>query len=449
MMNERNNNIQEIGWKEASEVIKHVDRELVDIIDSCDPPKDYTLFKASYRYGSVVLKEGILHLPDSSGRVQPINSLEIPSHIREKLSYSNFPLGIITKGSNEVFLEDYDRVVSLAFFKPKFILGLWETFDAAACFPRKIWSVYAGARSLYMLPKISDAYGNNKLKKLYNIKASIPLKLFDHADFFSTLTSSKILKNKNTWTNEVIFFTKKWLNQHQKQNNWANFRLYLMEQVWATTVDTRIRIAYDYFWQRFAKELERRRLKVSSYIISTLKHIIAIGLGVFPAYKPVGAQQFSGPVHLLQDVYVNDYGLKSYVPTVMEPHHFSRKDDVKFVYYSLQSPNSFETIPKNRNITKIIDEVRELKMLSDIFYEEALALSNKLKIENTALSWLVDNISIDYFHSEKDIHDEIRQSREMPQEDKSLIFTQHEYKNNNIFAENSPFVRGCVRLSKN
>lgn len=173
-----NPNIQEVTWKQVRMSAHQANPELATIIDAWDPPKDYTLLKVSYQYGDILLQDGLLYLPDNKGNVFPITSSFVPNKIKEQLSYSNFPLGLITAGGNEVFLETNDRVISLIFFNPVVILGLWESLDPnTPYFPKRLWNVCAGTRSLFMLPKISEASGHNRLKKLYEIKSHAPKKL--------------------------------------------------------------------------------------------------------------------------------------------------------------------------------------------------------------------------------------------------------------------------------
>jgi hypothetical protein len=170
-MENDNPNIQEFNWDKNENAIKRVNPDLFDIVNGWQPSKSSSFIKVTYQYGDIVLKDGLLHLPDKNGQLYPITHPNIPNSLRERLSYSSFPLGVITTGGNEVYLETENRVVSLAFFNPGVILRLWETLDPSTShFPKKIWNVYAGARSLISLPMISEASGYNKLKKIYGIK---------------------------------------------------------------------------------------------------------------------------------------------------------------------------------------------------------------------------------------------------------------------------------------
>lgn len=439
-----NPHIQEIAWKEAKGTLKYINPTLTDIINTWNPPADHTLLKVSYNYGDSILKEGTMFFPDSKGILYSIDSPKTSKEITEKLAYSTVPLGVIIRGGNEVFLETENRTVSLAFFKPGTILGLWETLDPASShFPKRIWSACAGARSLFMLPKISEALSHKKLKKRYGVKSPAPKQMYDHSKIFAEIAKSK--EFKSDWSNEIIFFTNKWLERRTDDIGWLRFHHYLLESVWELSDYHRNRITYDRFWQLFAKSLEKQGIRPSSYLMDTVKHLISIGLGAVPGFKPAGDTEFVGPVHALQDVYINDYGLKQYVPTIMEPCHFSEGEYCRHLYYSLQMPTLLESLPQTRLQSKIISEIRELKMLIDNFFKEAL--DGVLKIDNSRIEWLINNVEYDFFHSEKDIYGEIRLASEMPKEDPALVYTMNKYKNK-TFSEAAPFMRGCVRISR-
>ena len=437
-----NPNIQEVSWDKVENLIKRVEPELHDLIKRFKLTKNHTLLKVTYRYGDILLREGMFYLPDKQGKLHPINHPYVPDDLRKKLSYSSFPLGVITNGGNEVYFETENRVVSLAFFEPGVILGLWETLDPETShFPKKIWNVYSGARSLITLPMISEASCHNRLKKKYGIKSPPAKKMIDHARLFSELAKSN--KFNSTWTNEVIFFTSEWLDQkYYEQPYWLKLQHYFLKKAWDLSGFNRNQVSYDCVWQFFSEKLEKQNIKINAYTLDTMKHLIAIGLGAFPGFKPVGQKQLSGPTHRIQEILLEDYGLKWYIPTIMEPGNFKPNGEIKYLYYPLLAPTLIESSP-HISQTKIIAETRKIKNLMNIFYDEAI--SGSLKIEHSSIEWLINNVKFDYFHTDEDSFGEIRLSGDMPKEDPSLLFTPMKTKNS-IFTESSSFVRGCVRL---
>jgi hypothetical protein len=263
--------------------------------------------------------------------------------------------------------------------------------------------------------------------------------MIDHARLFRELARSKNFHSR--WTNEVIFFTNDWMNnKHSKQTGWLRFQHYLLKKAWDLSAFNRNERTHYYIWQFLLEKLEKRNTKITAYTLDTVKHLIAIGLNALTGFKPNGTQQLSGPIHRIQEILVEDYGLKWYIPTIMEPSYFSKNKGKEFLYYTLPTPTLLESSPK-----RIITEIRKIKNLMELFYEEAL--DNTLKIGSTSIEWLINNITFDYFHSEEDVYKEIRLSKDMPKEDESLLYTPKKFKNS-VFAESSPFVRGCVRIGK-
>ena len=445
-----NPNIEELTWKEAGKFFKDHNPQLYDIIEEWSPNKEYTILKVSYQYGDKVLNDGIINLPTKTGNLYPINNHKIPSDIKNKLSYSSFPLGMAIQGGNEVFLEWEDRVLSLAFFNPGVMLGLWESLDpVTSFFPRRVWSVAAGARSLYMLPKISETTAHDRLRKYFKLRLPAPKKMSDDSKVFAEIIKQgykyDIFKEK--WRNEILFFSNKWLEPHKNDIRWLRFYNYLLQEAWNLSSYNRNKITLDRVWQLFASFLEGEGLKPAPYLMDTVKHLVTIGCGVVPGFKPIGEKQYSGPMHLLQDVYLNIYGLKRYVPTIMEPYHFHKNDNCPAVYYSLQVPTVFESLPKSRRQTNLMTEIRELKNLMECFIQQAI--NGNLKIENTVYEWLIDNVEFDYFHSEQDIYSEIRLSKEMSEEDTALMYlSKSKSSEKKEFAASAAFVKGCIRISK-
>lgn len=63
-----------------------------------------------------------------------------------------------------------------------------------------------------------------------------------------------------------------------------------------------------------------------------------MGSGSLPAFIPA-VDDSVAPVSGLQRVYLDDYALKKYAPTIMHLHHFTKKDEFP-VYYSFQVPTT-------------------------------------------------------------------------------------------------------------
>ena len=87
----------------------------------------------------------------------------------------------------------------------------------------------------------------------------------------------------------------------------------------------------------------------------------------------------------------------------------------------------------------------EIAYLVDTFNLEVE--DQEIKAENTPIETFAKRAVCNYFHHEADGHiDGVRSTSEMPQEDSALLEMPANYKGR-IFAENSRFIKGCIRFS--
>jgi hypothetical protein len=123
----------------------------------------------------------------------------VPDRIKQQLNYSFLPLAILLDRGVEVYSELDDRIFSLVCFSHGFNLGIWEAFGSPSPF-----SVSPGARSLFMLPRITNAEKYKHLRQ-YGVGLPAPVNSFEqHADFV------KIANHKNfsqPWVCEILFFS--------------------------------------------------------------------------------------------------------------------------------------------------------------------------------------------------------------------------------------------------
>lgn len=433
-----NTGMESISWDDARNSLNRIAPKFVKLIDQWNP--NFKLYRARYNYGDKVLKSGVLHLGSKNSHSIPISSPKISQDIKNQLSYSNVPLGFITHGSNEVYLETEERVIPLAYFKPGVILGLWESLETGqSYFPRRVWDVTSGARTIFILPSISQRNPHEQLKKKYGVRNSVPNTIYQQNAIFKQIIDSRNFKQE--WYNEMIFFGKDWLQRDEKNPHWLRFHHYLLEQAWELSAYNRNKITFDKLWLSFGKHLETKGIKINFPLLNILKQIVAIGIGASPGFRPVVNSETPGPVKEIQKVYLNTYGLKHYIPTVMSVDYFKPYEKNHPIYFSLQAQTQIETRYKIKNI---LSELRELKTITEIFINTTL--KGSLLAEETPLDWLVKNVAFDFFHPDATKHDSITNSKYMPTQDKNLIEVRGA-KRGRKFSSACSFVTGCIRLS--
>lgn len=435
--------VEELLWKDVREVVTNTCKELATIIDGLSPTKEYTVFRVRYPFGTKVSDKSQLYLPTSSNASLPMTCNEIESNCKKKLTYSSLPLGILTKNSAETFYDINKKVFSLSTLSSGMEIGIGEHLGWSTPY-----SVIAGARSLYMLPKISEALSHKQLRKRFGITESPPKHLHDHWRVFHQIANSDSFPTN--WFCEVIFLSNKWAESIKKDAAWSKLASYINQKSWHHFCYSRKKSTLDIAWEIFVRSLSDKDLKSDPYIVDTLKHIMYISTGTLPASAPSTGDDEYGPLKDIQMIYEDTlgYGLNEYLATIMQPQYFSPTNShSQPVYYSLQLPTLLESLPRTKKITSVIDNIRELSELLHCFLNHNQEQWSKLTIGNTALTDIINNLQIDYFHGDMFAYgNTIKSSLKMPEHDQRLKYNPSNSKKR-IFASNGSFLKGCVRIA--
>lgn len=431
--------IQEFHWKDIRDEVSIKNPVLAKIIDALDPSDEYTLFKASYPFGTEILKGGLLFVPNMRGKLAPINSPEISSSFRDKLNYNlnANPVTLMLNHAAEMFIVNEDNSVPIyGWMTPGELFGAWHVLcPQSNQHPAFIWDMTAGARSIFMLPKISESTGYNKLCQAFHVQASKPQSLLDHWKLFKEIANHADFGEK--WTADMLFFSKKWF-ENLNDPQWLSFKNYLFETAWRKNV---------FFQNQFIWDLvislihEKRKIKPSAFLVNSLKHLFAIGIGALPGFA-VARDDIAAPVQRIQEIFTTIYQLEGYAPIIMQPHLFSLEDQHP-VYYSLQYPTALGFSPKTREGSTKIFNLYEMKQLLSKYLADIH--SNKLNVKNTLIYNACEKVSYDFFHTDPENYAGIRSSKVIPLED--AAFTQWPKAANKIFPVNSAFLRGCIRIN--
>lgn len=436
-------NIKIITWSEARKKVAKVNPTLSAAIDALSPGNNFPLFLARYPFGKLLFDNGKIQLPIRNDLVEPLDSPLIPNSISSCLQRRPVPMSMMLKNNAEVFYEMPDRIISLNIFKPGSTFGLWENLDAQQeHYVKWIWRVAIGARSIFMLPKITDLVSHKELQKKYNVLSSVPRSLYDHWQIFTEIANSK--QFEQDWYAEVLFFSDKWMDTVTKDKAWKDLYNIILQEGWSQTHYWRNKITFDVVWEIFAEQLVKKNIKPNPYLVSILKHLVLVGLGVLPASAVAGNDDLSAPIMGLQSAYINDYKLKDYIPTIFIPGVFNPQKNSP-IYYSLQQPAMLETALTSRNIQSIYAVMPEIAFLMEKFRQEVL--QGEIKSENTPVDKFVKDIICEYFHSDAQPNENrnIRHTSLLSKEDpRLLIMPQNSGKRK--FAETGHFIRGCVRF---
>ncbi|WP_375326742.1 hypothetical protein [Candidatus Tisiphia endosymbiont of Nemotelus uliginosus] len=429
-------NLKEVAWGDIRDEIYKINRELAEKCDQSNTYNQHTLFKISYPYGTSIVNEGVFHLPTRDGRLVSIKDPKVPESIRTKLSYSPIPLSFILHNSSEVFVKDKDRVIPLNIFGVGKLFGLFELLNILTHPPithAPIWNVNAGARSVFMLPSISDMIGHNRIQKKLGSNIHLPYHLVDHWQTFVEINQYSTAKDR--WHNTIIVFTNKWF---EETNNisYAKFVNYLAIQGWQQLQFGLLGdfTEFSLLWSLFTHEINNRNLKPRPYLIDTIKHLISITKQFGIAFQPSIDDQ-ALPRQLIQQVYVEDYQLKEYIPTIMQPATLVNKKNK--LYYSLSLPTLPNSSPYFKNPPSLIEDQREINKLLTIL----MSIAHKIK-HPTAI--VMKDIKFRMFHSGHDPFGQIIASKYIADHDSRFLVYNNEH--NRTFCWSSTFFNGCISI---
>lgn len=434
--------LQCLTWGEARSLVKEVNSLLAEVIDEINPPSNYYLYKVSYPFGAIIVKNGLFHLPYKGKTIPVHNIAEIGDLEGEELVYPDcsLPTGIVLKNSFEVYIDTPKNTIPVITAGPGSKLALWRQLDSCHSFhPVNIFSVVAGARNLFMAPNISNAKYHKNLRRDCGVRQQAPQQLLDQQPIFKEIAE----KCQSKWSVELLLIPNYWLEKAKYDKDWQRLKLLLLDDAWTTSSYERNQIFFDFALSSIQAS---NNLKPNPYLLDTLKHLLAITLGALPAFTPL-TDESQGPIRLIQEVYRDSYGLKDYNPTLFAPSHLdiTSGQEPSILYYSLQYPTTLSFSPRSRKPNNTLSDLHELKFLMDHFL--SALKSGQSHLEQTVVSSLTSLIEYNYFHNKPDRDNEITLADFMVKEDPRLIRSLSR-NSNNQFASNGAFNRGCVQIKK-
>ncbi len=436
--------IEKLFWEDAKPLLSPLNPDFVEKIDQVTPGQRFYFYRARYVFGSEILKQGTFHLPTTSGGTIPLLDASVPEEIRHDLAYNlntNPALIPINKGL-ELFVTFDDKVIPNTVVQPGTLFGFSRVLDLDSQNTRSyvaisIWDMTAGARSLFMLPKISDTQNHSRLKKRFLLQQERPNSLRDHWQVFREISQKQPLTEQ--WACEVLFLPKHWIDALEEPE-WIDVRCLLL---------VANRRAYEFWHNAFVWHLTfshiqlSLQVKCSPHIVDTLKHLFSMATGTAPGFSIANNEELA-PVSLIENAYIHDYGLRNYAPLIMQPHHF-QLDQSASVYYSLQFPTLMSFSPKLSDSTSAMSDLYEIHKLLER-YQTALTQA-KFNLQGSFLENIACNTDYTCFHVNTRMYQGIEETEVIPQQDADILEKINAYPDSNrTFPKNSTFLRGSIKV---
>jgi hypothetical protein len=435
-------------WQDIRDQVAKVEPKFAQLVDEIAPGKEFPVYKAYYPYGMHIGDTQTFFFKDANNILQRANSNDIDSEIKKHLGYGadSLPFGMVLDKQLEYYIARQSEHLTIPwklcypgdFFPLARVLSRKSRLYA----PNGIKATTSGMRSVFMLPNIGCATQHSNLQRDFNVKSPPPKNMSEHWEIFKEIFDSNVIETD--WKSCLIYFSENWVKSIHTEKKWQDVKVYLYENDWHNSEYLRNKVYYDII---FSVIQNSRNLKPNPYLADTAQHLFTTALGDAPGYIPAITDD-GLPLEMIQKAYVESYGLKKYLPNVIQPTYYSFEHEKYPTYYSIQNPATYTFSPKSRQQSSTQYDLREIEHIVDIFNQE---LSNDQGMAyNTVMNTLSKKLSVRYFHNKTDRHNIIQPSSMIPSYDNRFYKISPEYKlENAIFAADGPFVRGCISLSTN
>lgn len=432
-----------LTWSEVKAEVKALDPELFAAIEKFNPRAKHALFKATYPYGAEIVKAGVLQLPLPSGELAPLTDERISEEVRQQLSYNHFcnPTTFVLKGSCELFFSHLGNTFPIFGLMHKgHLTGISPTLtnNDQSLHPPFLWSMTAGARSIFSLAKISEVVGLTRLEKHFKVTLPKVNEYKDQWELWRTLANAP--EFPSNWSCEVLFFGKAWFDWSDETAN--VFKLHLYDCVWTGTAFWRNQYLWDVIYSMFKQE---KVVKVNPAIADTVRQLSLIAAGVQPGFS-VMQHNTAAPLSELQKALVDIYKIE-YLPIFMKPSLFDFEKPQSSIYYSLEYPVSLIVSPHNKKGSTKIADLLEIKYLLTKYL--TFLKTSKLNIENSRFYKIPNRVDFNFFHNMVNSREMILNLETIFKEDANFIKGNLLLEQTDLsYPINSNFLNGCIRLSK-
>ena len=422
-------------WKDVNKELVTVNPQLSKLIDNLNPPSHFKLLRVPYPFGATVMDSQQLYAVDAHFNEVLLNDL-----LPKTLADQAVPLMISLNKASEISLETCERRMPFHLIAQGEVLYSPDFFNQNETLGFNLpWKISSGARSIFMLPKVTDTNGHRRLYTQFRVQMQPPQSLWQHHKIFSQIAKASSGEGDD-WCSEMIIFTRPWFDEKNNSVDWQIFKNYLLQSNHPMRAYYRQQTIFKLFWSMLMPRLASRYTKLRPYLVDTVNHLLSIASGTIPGFQAAGSSEMMAPIKRLERAYTEVYGLKEYLPIIMQPTYINANDKKMPCYYSLTLPTVLESYLGPRTIPNVIHELRDLKYTFELF-KESLQKENLLTTDSCFSA-----LDYSYFHLHALDQSNIRVTGSMPKADHFLTATAGEYKDR-VFPAASPFIRGCVRMS--
>lgn len=397
-------------WSKEFEMLNLLNSELAAILNEVAKDQgvpDKSVIKAEFCFGDMILTNGCLTLSDSAQQ-------------------QDVSFGIVLDHSLEIFTTEKNGSSPVAILEAGQAFVLMDSPDLTLL-PSCLLNISAGARSIFLLPRITEETSFWKLARNYNLQEKQPPKnLNEHWQIFSEIAK----KSNSSWKATVLFFDKSWLDC----TSIAGYRLYQYLR------DTNLPNSHFFrkkltFEMAFTETLSELCFRPDPFLIENIKQLFAISCHFMPGFV-FAEDETLAPIQLLQEAFVQVYGLQ-YTPAILQPGYAKKG---RRCYHSMQHPMLPQTTTRKHDTN--LEQMREIYR---VLYKTVEHIQNLDPITSELVEFISTELEFFHVNAQKQ-HREIEPSKNIEFFDP--IIQRQISKFHFPFADTSAFLRrGCIAMS--
>ncbi len=413
-----------VNWQDVSKLVKQVNLALWKLIDVVNPGADLPLFLASYRYGDYIVKEGEVLFPQQKESFLGLANL--PTATKKLLDRNKIPIGLLLNKTAEIFSSYQGNVAPLNIIKTGQVIGLCELFPPKTLDLTQL-DITAGVRTAFLLPNVSDSTHHKKLANIYQAPPEVG-SVFDHWYTFKKIANYRY--HHRHWACDLLFFSNAWLERihHISTVPWLQLKNYFLEQAWCQTPNLFQYYNSVYLKNTLLKAMSACQINLSEYAIGAIKYIFLMQQGCVPGFQISDGSEDYLPEHVIQEAYVEDYKLKTYLPAIMHSVMWEESNKLSPLYYSFNLPIVFGKAGFNTRSLRITELLQRIRCVI-----HQLGLTEHCRYR--------------YMHHQAQVDQGIERAGDVLASDPRIIKLQSKYPDREISSSNT-FVRGCVQLEE-
>jgi len=436
-----NIHIDLVHWENVKGQVTDLNPDLATLIESVPGIHSTKFILAKFPFGTSLLHHKVSFWDLDKNPLFRENP-SVKKELSKLLDYTwqITPPGILLENTMELYINMQSHTIPLRVIKPGELLALHTFFehDAVCNIIENAYSLMAGSRSLFLLPKISHKLYNQRLRKRYGISENLlPKSFFEHFDLLNEICQSERFKSQ--WGVTVLLFTKDFVDHLSKV---PPLKDELVQHYMRNNVFARNQELYDLVWSVFVQTLPLA-VRNTPFIVQTAKHLIKLVLRIVPGYVPA-TNNLGGPISELTKVFLTVYNIRYYLPIFMTPALY---DGVNPVYYSLHKHTYFYPMDKKSNVSRTINELNIIQEVMSQFKDFIYQDKTPFPLKGSSLYRRLKLVDFEFFHPHAtgNISQDIDALVEQDPRFMSLI-NKFNVKKDLRFPDRSIFFNGCIKL---